>query len=150
MANDVGIRVGIEGEKQFRDSLKGINSQLKNLNTELDASAQKFKNSANSEEALEEKTDILSRTIDAQKKKIELLTTQYDNQIKKLSALGDELDKVSEEFGKNSLKGSRRMAHGFYIRSRNDMEIMGGNPYPLSAIDYRRCPVHHRTSRKTF
>ena len=53
MANDVGIRVGIEGEKQFRDSLKGINSQLKNLNTELYASAQKFKNSANSEEALE-------------------------------------------------------------------------------------------------
>ena len=55
MANDVGIRVGIEGEKQFRDSLKGINSQLKNLNTELDASAQKFKNILNREEALEEK-----------------------------------------------------------------------------------------------
>lgn len=123
MANDVGIRVGIEGEKQFRDSLKGINSQLKNLNTELDASAQKFKNSANSEEALEEKTDILSRTIDAQKKKIELLTTQYDNQIKKLSALGDELDKVSEEFGKNSDQAAK--AQTAYNRQATQVNNLG-------------------------
>lgn len=123
MANDVGIRVGIEGEKQFRDSLKGINSQLKNLNTELDASAQKFKNSANSEEALEEKTDILSRTIDAQKKKIELLTTQYDNQIKKLSVLGDELDKVSEEFGKNSDQAAK--AQNAYNRQATQVNNLG-------------------------
>lgn len=123
MANDVGIRVGIEGEKQFRDSLNGINSQLKNLNTELDASAQKFKNSANSEEALEEKTDILSRTIDAQKKKIELLTTQYDNQIKKLSVLGDELDKVSEEFGKNSDQAAK--AQNAYNRQATQVNNLG-------------------------
>lgn len=123
MSNDVGIRVGIEGEKQFRDSLKGINSQLKNLNTELDASAQKFKNSANSEEALEEKTDILSRTIDAQKKKIELLTTQYDNQIKKLSVLGDELDKVSEEFGKSSDQAAK--AQTAYNRQATQVNNLG-------------------------
>ena len=62
--NDVGIRVGVEGEKQFRDSLKGINSQLKNLNTEMQASTREFEKNAGSQEALNRKAEILGKTID--------------------------------------------------------------------------------------
>ena len=37
MATDVSIRVGVDGEKEFRSALNGINSQLKNLGSEMKA-----------------------------------------------------------------------------------------------------------------
>ena len=35
MATDVSIRVGIDGEKEFSSALKAINSQIKNLSSEM-------------------------------------------------------------------------------------------------------------------
>lgn len=121
--NDVGIRVGVEGEKQFRDSLKGINSQLKNLNTEMQASTREFEKNAGSQEALNRKAEILGKTIDVEKQKVELLTKQYENQNKKLSALGEELDKVSEEFGKNSEQAGK--AQNAYNRQATEVNKLG-------------------------
>lgn len=34
MASDVGVRLGVEGEKVFKDSLKAVNSQIKALGVE--------------------------------------------------------------------------------------------------------------------
>lgn len=123
MPNDVGIRVGIDGEKQFRDSLKGINSQLKNLNTEMDASTQKNEKNANSQEALKEKIDILGRTIDVQKQKVEVLSGQYDIQNKKLLVLESELEKVSQEFGENSEEAGK--AQNAYNRQAVQVNNLG-------------------------
>lgn len=123
MANDVGIRVGVEGEKQFRDSLKGINSQLKNLNTELEASQKEFKDNADSQQALKSKTDILSRSIEATKQKVELLSKQYDAQSKKLTGLGEELDRVTSEFGANSKEAGK--AQNAYNRQAAQVNNLG-------------------------
>lgn len=123
MANDVGIRVGVEGEKQFRDSLKGINSQLKNLNTELEASQKEFKDNADSQQALKAKTDILSRSIEATKQKVELLSKQYDTQSKKLTGLGEELDRVTSEFGANSKEAGK--AQNAYNRQAAQVNNLG-------------------------
>lgn len=123
MANDIGIRVGIDGEKQFRDSLKGINSQLKNLNTELEASQKEFKDNADSQQALKAKTDILSRSIEATKQKVELLSKQYDAQSKKLTGLGEELDRVTSEFGANSKEAGK--AQNAYNRQAAQVNNLG-------------------------
>ena len=37
MATDIGARIGIDGEKSFRDSLSAVNAQLKNLGSEMKA-----------------------------------------------------------------------------------------------------------------
>jgi phage-related minor tail protein len=121
--NDVGIRVGVDGEKQFRDSMKGINSQLKNLNTEMQASTREFEKNADSQEALNRKAEILGKTIDTEKQKIELLTKQYETQNKKLFALGEELDKVSKEFGENSEQAGK--AQNAYNRQATEVNNLG-------------------------
>ena len=43
MATDVGIRIGVEGEKEFKSSLAAVNAQIKNLNTEMQSVAASFK-----------------------------------------------------------------------------------------------------------
>ena len=37
MANDIGIRIGVDGEKEFKTALSAINAQLKNLSSEMKA-----------------------------------------------------------------------------------------------------------------
>ncbi len=123
MANDVGIRVGVEGEKQFKDSMKGINSQLKNLKSELEASRAEFGKNADSQEALKQKAEILGRTVDVQKQKVEQLTKQYEIQSDKLPALRKELDRVSEEFGSNSTEASK--AERAYNRQATEVNNLG-------------------------
>lgn len=60
---DIGPKIGIDGEAEFRKQLKEINSGLKTLGTEAKAVAAEFRGQENSTEALTAKTDILTRQI---------------------------------------------------------------------------------------
>lgn len=60
---DIGPKIGIDGEAEFRKQLKEINSGLKTLGTEAKAVAAEFQGQENSTEALTAKTDILTRQI---------------------------------------------------------------------------------------
>ena len=70
MAYDIGPRIGIDGESQFRKQLNNINTTLKTLDTELKKVTSEFQENADSEQALIAKNGVLQKSIDAQKKKI--------------------------------------------------------------------------------
>ena len=65
MSTDIGARIGIDGEKGFRDSLSAINSQLKNLGSEMKSVVASFSGMEDSEEAVSKKGDVLQRSISA-------------------------------------------------------------------------------------
>ena len=71
MAYDIGPRIGIDGESQFRKQLNNINTTLKTLDTELKKVTSEFQANADGEQALIAKNGVLQKSIDAQKKKIE-------------------------------------------------------------------------------
>lgn len=71
MATDIGPRIGIDGEAEFRKQLNNINTALKTLGTEMQKVTSEFSENANSEQALIAKNKVLNSSIDAQKKKIE-------------------------------------------------------------------------------
>lgn len=102
MATDIGARIGIDGEKAFRDSLGAINSQMKNLGSEMKAAVSAFAGMEDSEDAVAAKSDILKRSIQASTDKIELLQGQSQRSKKKLADLAEELSKATDEFGANS------------------------------------------------
>lgn len=87
MATDVSIRVGVDGEKEFRSALNGINSQLKNLSSEMKAAVSSMDGMDDAEARAAKQSDILGRSMDAQKQKISVLSAQYDRQIAKLREL---------------------------------------------------------------
>lgn len=70
MAYDIGPKIGIDGEAEFRKQLKHINTSLKTLDTELKKVASEFQDNAQSQEALIAKSRTLTKAVAAQKEKI--------------------------------------------------------------------------------
>lgn len=102
MAADIGIRIGVEGEKTFKSALSGINAQLKNLSSEMKAAVSSMADMGDEESRAAKRSDILSRSIEASKQKIDLISKQYDRAKESLDGLGRELDEAKREFGENS------------------------------------------------
>ena len=78
MPVDIGPRIGIDGEKEFRQELQNINQQLRTLGSEMKAVTSSFEAGDRSEEALAAQTDVLNRQIDAQKQKLQQLQKGLD------------------------------------------------------------------------
>lgn len=95
MAADVSIRVGVDGEKEFKSALSGINSQIKNLSSEMKAAVSSLDNLDDAEGRAAQQSDILGRSMEAQKQKISILTQQYDKQSAKLEELARAADEAA-------------------------------------------------------
>jgi hypothetical protein len=70
---DIGPRIGIEGEKEFRQSIQDINTRLKTLGTEMGVVASQYDKSDKSMEALTARNTVLTKQVEAQQEKLRLL-----------------------------------------------------------------------------
>lgn len=70
MAYDIGAKIGIDGEADFRKAIQGINDNLKTLGTEMKATASQFDKSDTSITALSSKNEVLNKQIEEQKNKL--------------------------------------------------------------------------------
>ena len=70
MGVDIGPKIGIEGEKEFRDALKSMSTQLKTLDTEMKAVTSAFSDNDTSQSKLSAQTDVLTRQLGLQESKI--------------------------------------------------------------------------------
>lgn len=73
MAVDIGPKIGIDGEQQFRRQITEINQSLKTMAAEQKAVASAFDDEASAEKKATSQKEVLNRQIEAQKKKLELL-----------------------------------------------------------------------------
>lgn len=102
MAYDIGVRLGVDGEKAFRSSINAINANIKSMGSELKAVTAQFAKNADSEEALTAKNEVLAKSIAATKDKISVLDKQLERQAEKLRDLGKALDEVVKAHGADS------------------------------------------------
>ena len=79
MADTFGLKIGLEGEKEFKKALSDINQSFKVLGSEMKLVQSQFGKNDNSAEALAAKHSALNKQIDAQKQKIEMLQKALDN-----------------------------------------------------------------------
>lgn len=87
MADDFGLKIGLEGEKEFKKALAEINQSFKVLGSEMKVVQSQFDKNDNSVEALTARNQVLNKEIEAQKQKIETLRQALAN--------------ASESFGEN-------------------------------------------------
>lgn len=73
MTVDIGPKIGIDGEAEFRKELSNINQQIKTLGSEMKAVTSAFDAGDKSEEALAAQTGVLTRQIEAQEQKLAML-----------------------------------------------------------------------------
>lgn len=90
MAYDIGPRIGIEGEAEFKKQLRQVNEELKTLGTEMKVATSEFIGAEDSMEAYSRKAEVLNKQIDAQEEKLELLN--------------DQLKKSTDAYGKTDAK----------------------------------------------
>lgn len=107
MAYDIGAKIALEGEASFRQALRGVNSQLKALSSEMKTAMSGFDAADRSEQKLTKRNDVLQRSIRAAGDKVEILTKQYNKQKSELETLEKALNKANEEFGENSKEAAK-------------------------------------------
>ena len=73
MAVDIGPRIGIDGEAEFRKQINNITEQVKTFGSEMKVLASAFDENSDAEAQLSQKNSILTKSIEAQRQKIELL-----------------------------------------------------------------------------
>lgn len=76
---DIGLKIGLEGEKAFKRSLSEINSTFKVLGSEMKLVESQFGKNESSTQALTAKNEVLRKEITAQKEKIETLQSALKN-----------------------------------------------------------------------
>ena len=80
MANsNFGLKIGVEGEREFKKALNDINSQMKVLGSEMKVVEARFSSQDRSVEALTARNEVLNKNIEAQKEKIETLKKALEN-----------------------------------------------------------------------
>lgn len=115
MAYDIGPRLGVEGEANFKQQLRRVNDEIKTLGTEMKVVTSEFIGSEDSMEAYIEKAKVLNKQIAAQEDKLKLMriqleettksygkgdsrTQSYQRQVNNTTA---ELNKLRAELNKN-------------------------------------------------
>jgi hypothetical protein len=93
MAFTIGAGLALEGEKQFKDAIKGINKDLSVLSSEMKKVTAQFDGNAESMEALTAKQKVYSERADEQRKKIEVMTAALENAKREY---GENSDKVKD------------------------------------------------------
>lgn len=78
MPVNIGPKIGLDGEGEFRKSLQQINTQLKTLGTEMKAVTSAFDANDNSQEALSAQTDVLNRQLQVQQQRLSEIQKALD------------------------------------------------------------------------
>ena len=79
MADNFGLKIGLEGEKEFKKALSEINQSFKVLGSEMKVVSSQFDKNDNSVQALTARNQVLNKEIEAQRQKIETLRSALSN-----------------------------------------------------------------------
>lgn len=101
-AYDIGPRIGIGGEKEFKNSIKAIDSEIRALQNQLRTLSKEYDENDRSVEGVTKKQNALNQAIETSRKRIDLLTNQYEKQLQELKRLEDALEQARKENGEGS------------------------------------------------
>lgn len=79
MADNFFLKIGIDGEKEFKNSLRDINQSFKVLGSEMKLVSSEFDKNDKSIQAVSARNAVLNKSIDAQKEKISTLESALQN-----------------------------------------------------------------------
>jgi len=77
--SDFGLRIGLEGERDFRSALRDINQAFKVLGSEMALVTSQFEKNDRSAQSLTSRNAVLTKEIDQQRDKVSTLRSALDN-----------------------------------------------------------------------
>ena len=101
-SNVFSFAIGIDGEAGYKQALKTINGELRNVGQELRAVTKEFVGNANSIDALTAKNRVLEKEVELHRVKVELLSKEYKNQTDELKKLEQKLEETKKAHSEDS------------------------------------------------
>lgn len=83
MAVNIGPKIQVDGEKEYRAAMAGIIQQSKVLDSELKLLSVSFGQNSTAQEKNKATAEVLGRQLENQKQAVEQLTRQYDKSVQK-------------------------------------------------------------------
>lgn len=83
MAVNIGPKIQVDGEKEYRAAMAGIIQQSKVLDSELKLLCASFGQNSTAQEKNKATAEVLGRQLENQKQAVEQLTRQYDKSVQK-------------------------------------------------------------------
>lgn len=137
MAYDIGPKIGIEGEAEFRKQINNITQTMRTLGTEMKAVSSEFIGNENSMEAYTAKADVLNKQIDTQKQKLDLLQQGLQASIAKYGEADSRTQRWQQAVNTatadlNKLEAELRSNNSAMDALANDTEDTAGSTDKLS------------------
>lgn len=95
--NKIGANIVLEGEAEYRKALKNINSEQRELRSEMKLCSSAFNGQQNSTAALTKKGEILSRQYEVQARKVEIYSQAVEEAGKNEQKAGEKVDSLKAE-----------------------------------------------------
>lgn len=93
----IGTELVLSGEKTFNDGMKAVNSNLKNLKSDMALVTAEFNGNADSMEALTAKQKVLQSSVEQHRAKVDALQRMYDQQKKQYGENSAQADKYRQQ-----------------------------------------------------
>lgn len=93
----IGASIVLDGEKSYREALRNIQAEQKELRSEMQLASATFSGQQNSLEALQNKYEILSKQIESQKDKVSVYAAALEDAKTKQSTSANAMEKYSAE-----------------------------------------------------
>ena len=94
----IGAKIVLDGEKEYREALKNINTAQKEMRSEMKLCNTQYADTQNSLKALTEKEEILTKQIDSQKQKVEIYTQAVEASNRKQEDAKKKVDDLSAQY----------------------------------------------------
>lgn len=90
MADTISPRIRLDGEREFRAQIRAINTEFRNLRTEMKTTSAEFKGQENSEKALTRQKQLLTKAIASQEEKLGAAKDRLEKYNKAVEESGEE------------------------------------------------------------
>ena len=100
MATNIGPKIGVDGEKEYRDAMQSIIQQQKTLKAEMNETASAFDKNATAEDKAKAKMEGLSKQIELQKEAVERLQKMTDKASESTEVSANDTLKYKEALAK--------------------------------------------------
>ena len=107
MAANIGAKISVEGEREYRQAISNINQQTKELNSEMTLLESSFTKTTSAEERAAAKSSVLEKQIANQSDKVSVLSERYSKQQSELDRLKAEMERTAKEYGENSTEAQK-------------------------------------------
>lgn len=102
--NTIGAKIVLDGEADYRKALKNINTEQKELRSEMKLASSTFADQQNSIEALTKKNEILGKQYEKQQEKVEIYSRAVADSTKKQEEAGSKVAELREALDKANTK----------------------------------------------